>query len=178
MSNADEILKLKELLDNGIITNEEFEKKKKELLEVKDNPKVSFEDETNITSNSKNKKMGCFSSTILVVIILSICFIIFGQLVIEPSNERFYNNQEVIEGLVTSYDDFLYVLKQCGFNDYSLERDEMLDELDGEGTIGVRIKTQNANGIIYIKDGAIYSVRYADNYLYKDGTMLHTLMEF
>ena len=32
MSNADEILKLKELLDNNIITQEEFEKKKKEIL--------------------------------------------------------------------------------------------------------------------------------------------------
>lgn len=32
MSNADEILKLKELLDKGIISNDEFEKKKNGLL--------------------------------------------------------------------------------------------------------------------------------------------------
>ena len=32
MSNADEILKLKDLLDKEIITRDEFEKKKNELL--------------------------------------------------------------------------------------------------------------------------------------------------
>ena len=34
MSNVDEILKLKELLDKEIITKEEFEKKKSELLNM------------------------------------------------------------------------------------------------------------------------------------------------
>ena len=34
VSAADEILKLKQLLDMGIITQEEFDKKKKQLLEV------------------------------------------------------------------------------------------------------------------------------------------------
>ncbi|MBP3695193.1 MAG: SHOCT domain-containing protein [Thermoguttaceae bacterium] len=34
MSAADEILKLKQLLDMGIITQEEFDKKKKQLLEA------------------------------------------------------------------------------------------------------------------------------------------------
>ena len=33
ISDADEILKFKKLLDEGIITQEEFEKKKKQLLE-------------------------------------------------------------------------------------------------------------------------------------------------
>lgn len=32
ISNADEIIKFKQLLDNGVITQEEFEKKKQELL--------------------------------------------------------------------------------------------------------------------------------------------------
>ena len=32
LSNAEEIMKFKQLLDNGIITQEEFEKKKQELL--------------------------------------------------------------------------------------------------------------------------------------------------
>ena len=36
MSNVDEILKYKELLDNGVISKEEFESKKKELLNITD----------------------------------------------------------------------------------------------------------------------------------------------
>ena len=114
----------------------------------------------------------------MTIIIIFIAFIIVGKLVIEPSNEQFYNNQEVIESLVTSSDNFLNIIKQCGFSNYTLERDTLLDGLDGDGTIGIRIKMSNLNGIIYVKDGAIYSVRYADNYLYKDGIIQHTLSEY
>lgn len=53
MSNADEILKLKELLDEGIITQEEFNKKKSELLSIDEKstsniPKNSEEVKSNI----------------------------------------------------------------------------------------------------------------------------------
>lgn len=65
MSNADELLKYKELLDSGIITQEEFEKKKSELLEmnkhtdeIKENY-IQQEDINNNVSNniSKSKKI-------------------------------------------------------------------------------------------------------------------------
>lgn len=170
MSNVNEILKLKELLDKEIITKEEFELKKKELLC----------DESKKTNKDKNKTMpkkeinvmsGCLSAII-------IAFIIFGMLVIEPSNDKYYNNKNVIESFVTSYDDFSNIIELCGFSNYTLEKDDLLDNLDGEGTIGFRIKTGNVNGIVYIKDGVIYSVKYADNYLYKDGSVQHTLSEY
>lgn len=131
----------------------------------------------NISTNQK-KSNGCLGTCIMTIIIIIVAFIIFGKLVINPSNERFDNNMQAIDGIVASYEDFSSIIEQCGFNDYSLERDEMLDDLDGDGTIGVRIKTSKANGIIYIKDGAIHSVRYADNYLYKDGTIHHSLTEY
>lgn len=167
MSNADEILKLKDLLDKEIITRDEFEKKKNELL-----------GEKNESKTTAIKRNGCLSTGMMTIIIIFIAFIIVGKLVIEPSNEQFYNNQEVIESLVTSSDNFSNIIKQCGFSNYTLERDTLLDGLDGDGTIGIRIKMSNLNGIIYVKDGAIYSVRYADNYLYKDGIIQHTLSEY
>lgn len=168
MSNADEILKLKELLDKEIITNEEFEKKKRELLESKTVM-------NNIPNTSLNRKNSCLTTIISILIILIVSFVIVGQLVIEPSNQKYYNNQEVVQNLISSYSDFSNILQQCGFSNYTLERDELLDDLDGDGTIGIRIRMSNINGIIYIKDGAIHSVRYADNYLYKDGIIQHTL---
>lgn len=181
MANVDEILKLKELLDKKAITQEEFEKMKNELLEKNIEEKKESTEPID-TSTGKKKKSGCLSTGMMIIIILIVAFVIFGKLVIEPSDERFYNNQEVLEGIVISTEDFSSIVRQCGFSDYTLERDELLDELDGEGTIGIRIKmslkNSNANGIVYIKDGSIYSVRYADNYLYKDGTIQHTLNEY
>ena len=68
MSDADELLKLKELLDSGILTQEEFNKKKDEILgnakkdEVEESvkeeteTKVKVEVESNSTNNEKTKK--------------------------------------------------------------------------------------------------------------------------
>ena len=130
------------------------------------------------TTTEKKKKGNLLVTTIMTLIIIIVAFVIFGKLVIEPSDERFYSNQEVLEGIITSTEDFSNIISQCGFSDYTLERDTLLDDLDGEGTIGIRIKMSNANGIVYIKDGTVYSVRYADNYLYKDGAIQHTLYEY
>lgn len=57
MSNADEILKYKKLLDEQIITKEEFDKKKKELLEknaiIDDNENIKQQDEYFKDNNCK-----------------------------------------------------------------------------------------------------------------------------
>ena len=151
---------------------------KTELLNKKDEPETIVNKVSSTAPKQKNKKNGCLSTGMMTVIIIFVTFLILGKLVIEPSNEKYYNNQAVIENLVTSYDDFSNIIQQWGFSGYTLERDELLDDLDGEGTIGIRIKMSNANGTIYIKDGAIHSIRYADNYLYKDGIIQHTLSEY
>lgn len=175
MSNADELLKLNELLNKQAITQAEYERMKSELLGKGYAINTGMNNNVNnYNSVNKKKSHGC----LMTIIILIVAFILFGKLVIESSNERFYNNQQAIEGIVTSYEDFSSIIEQCGFSNYSLERDEILDEIEGEGTVGVRIKMPKLNGIIYIKDGAIYSVKYADNYLYRDGKIQHTLSEY
>lgn len=180
MSNVDEILKLKELLDKEIITQEEFEKKKNELLT---NEKI-VNNTTNVTSNTKENNNG-YSKGCLIAI-LTILFPLFmfwaiGSIFSEPTyvkNVKLQNNKNIIESYSMSYVYFSNIVESCGFSDYTLERDELLDDLDGEGTIDFRIKSGNANGIVYVKDSVIQSVRYADNYLYKDGIVHHTLSEY
>ena len=49
MSETDELLKYKELLESGIITQEEFEKKKKEILNPESN--IKKEPEQNNLNN-------------------------------------------------------------------------------------------------------------------------------
>lgn len=81
MSNADELLKLKELLDNNIITQYEFEKKKNELL----NKKTSFiKEETLDTKNNDNigKNINKNNVSKIISYVFSIFFILssLGQI--------------------------------------------------------------------------------------------------
>lgn len=46
------------------------------------------------------------------------------------------------------------------------------------GTIGYRINENNLSGILYIKNGKIYSIRYSDKYLYKDGKVKDSLSNY
>lgn len=56
MSNADELLKLKQLLDSGVINKGEFEQQKKKLLSDKAfNPTVI----NSVQSKQKPKNIGC-----------------------------------------------------------------------------------------------------------------------
>ncbi len=174
---ADEILKLKELLDNKIITKEEFEKKKQELLngEADSIQKNNYNSKTSSKKEKKQKKSSGFSILILIILL---SFIGFGVLVIEPDSNRTINNMNEVEGFVSSYDTFSAILKECGFNGYTIKRDELLEDLETENSQGFRIKQGNINAIVYVKDGSVYSVKYSDNYLYRNNKVEHTLSEY
>ena len=68
MSNADEIIKLKKLLDTNIITQEEFEKKKDELLNNADNLNIS--NESNSHNPIKEKKKKRIVKIILIILLI------------------------------------------------------------------------------------------------------------
>ena len=72
MSNADEILKLKELLDKQAITQEEYEKMKTELLKGKDESKTVINKYTRTTQKQNNKKNGCLGTGMMTIIIMII----------------------------------------------------------------------------------------------------------
>lgn len=44
------------------------------------------------------------------------------------------------------------------------------------GTLGFRIKSKIANGVLYLKDNQVYSIRYADVNLYQDGEFKDTIL--
>ena len=61
----------------------------------------------------------------------------------------------------------------------SVERDEGLDGLiDDTGEIGYRVATSSSKNIcVYVKNNEVIAVRYADNYLYRNGNILKTVNE-
>ena len=75
MSTADEIKKLKELLDSEVITKEEFEMQKSKLLNDKNNkiPKFTINKGT-FNLNHKNSKL------LIICLFLIICFFAFDSL--------------------------------------------------------------------------------------------------
>lgn len=90
MSNTDEILKLKELLDENIITKEEFEKKKNELLYKDINTDIdindNIQDRTNFNNDENDEIINSGRNSIFRVIeyIFGILFIMsgFGSMII------------------------------------------------------------------------------------------------
>ena len=71
----------------------------------------------------------------------------------------------------------LSIITECEIKNYNIERDESLDTLDGENTIGFRLKSDNYNVVMYVKNGIVNSIRYADNDLYRNNTVLKKITE-
>ena len=85
MSVADELKKFKELLDSGVITQDEFDKKKKELLfdekenTSKENIKVDTTQTNYTTSNTKSDNSVIIATIIVMIIIVLIAVGISGN---------------------------------------------------------------------------------------------------
>lgn len=99
MSNADEIIKLKELLDQNIITKDEFEKKKTELLGIKTNePTNSITDSTtnsavnyNAYSNKKKK-----NNSLLICVLVIAGLFFFGMFIAVLMSIGNNNNKNIV----------------------------------------------------------------------------------
>lgn len=145
MSNADELLKYKELLDNKIITQEEFEKKKTELLNSKSANTDTVQPQNknvNLSDKKKSSSNGC-----LIAFISIICFCIFVAVVISSTTQT--KNEKNINLLVNEYnlsienaESVIDIINQCGYNDYysgyNLEKGIDNDEI--QGSIGFEIQ--------------------------------------
>lgn len=93
MSNADELLKLKKLLDDKIITNEDFEKKKSILLNA-DTVKKSINDSVsnNTINNSTKKGKSNFKTIVIIFFIIGI----IGAIVAGIANSDVSSNSKII----------------------------------------------------------------------------------
>lgn len=119
-----------------------------------------------------NKKLWIIVAILFVAIVALVLFAAANPN--QPSTyvlEPFMNEQQITE--------FNNIATKCGFKAKKIIRDDSLDTLDGENTIGFRVETQyTAKVILYIKDGNVKSIRYADNYLYNEGNFIAELSNY
>lgn len=111
-------------------------------------------------------------------IILILVLVGFFVLVNSSTNKS-DSNYEVLKDYMSpdSIKNTLKVISDCGISNYDIVRDESLDTLDGENTIGFRLNSTNYNAIMYVRDNNIYSIRFADNDLYRNGTIQKKINE-
>ena len=114
---------------------------------------------------------------IIVIILIVAIILLVGFAALNPNKpvtyilENFMNSQQI--------SNFNEIANKCGFNVKNITRDDSLDGLDGDNTLGFRIETQyKGNVILYIKDGNVKSIRFADNYLYNDGNYFGELSDY
>lgn len=114
---------------------------------------------------------------IIVIILIVAIILLVGFATLNPNKpvtyilENFMNSQQI--------SNFNEIANKCGFTVKNITRDDSLDGLDGDNTLGFRIETQyKGNVILYIKDGNVKSIRFADNYLYNDGNYFGELSDY
>lgn len=114
---------------------------------------------------------------IIVIILIVAIILLVGFAALNPNKpvtyilENFMNSQQI--------SNFNEIANKCGFTVKNITRDDSLDGLDGDNTLGFRIETQyKGNVILYIKDDNVKSIRFADNYLYNDGNYFGELSDY
>lgn len=134
---------------------------------------------------TKKKKTGCLIGA--VVLVLFFGGLIFGvtQMVKNPekygavSNPNKSDNKDIqsiidatgmaLENATEAYNAFRSVSDNISVI-YTITPDSTLDNLPADNTKGYRIKTEFSNNVIlYVRDGKIYSLRYADYDYYING---------
>lgn len=87
----------------------------------------------------------------------------------------------ILESFMTEQkiNEFNTICSKCGIHVKNISRDDSLDGLDGENTIGFRIEMQYRGSIIlYIREGSVKSIRFADNYLYNDENFISNISKY
>lgn len=173
-SDLDYLIKLKELKDNNIITQKEFNKKKKELIynDTKSNKNVKEKPKTKV-------------STVIGALFIVALICVFANSITNLDMPTFSNTSKT---LLESYNipqaniERIYsILEKCGYKTYfpsfTIEKSGNNEEIPG--SIGFEIKNgQNIVGFIDIKDNEIDNIQYSDKILYKNGAVQHTLSEY
>lgn len=118
--------------------------------------------------------MGTKTITGIVPGIIFILILIGFFVMVNTTTNKSSSNYDVLKDYMSADNikTTLDVITKCGITGYDIVRDDSLDSLDGENTLGFRLKSQYYNAVMYIKDGNINSIRFADNDLYRNGTLL------
>lgn len=122
MSSVEEIKKFKELLDAGIITEEDFEKKKKEVLSgsIQQESTVVAPDEKNEKAQKKQINKAALKKIFIGVGIIAILAIVFfaGQKIIEKNHQskRAAALEAAIAPIMDDYGLSIYAVKYCNYS--------------------------------------------------------------
>jgi len=177
-SQADEILKFKNLMDQGIITEEEFNKKKSEILNGTNsfNEQKTKHTKTNeyIKNQQKNQKKGCLGCLGFIILVIFIGVVLT---VMNHSNSEKESGVKQGSKLETNIHD---TLNKVGIEKYEIKRDSDLDSNRGENTKAFRVTTEFSNGFVMVytnPDDTVYSVRYVDKDYYLKGKVLGNIKD-
>lgn len=137
--------------------------------------------ENNITlqSKTKNKKKTKITGIVPGIVLIIGLIIVFS--LISNSTKTIDSNYSVLKTYISpeEFSNINSIITKCGFTNYNITRDDSIDNLWEENTIGFRIKSnQSNNSILYIKNGTIYNIRYADIDLYKNGEYLDNISNY
>lgn len=186
MSNADEILKLKELLDDKIITQEEFEKKKNELLNLNKinninttiNNNGANDINTNVTKNRNIIKIFFIIFLILIIVMI----ITYNKVTIKASLKNKCGLSEEEAQAVEN------ILNNCEIMIGELSENTEFDNVYIENSKGYTINIYNYCKILMIlNNNQLYCLKMLeidnkpvteDKYLYNAGIQNATLSDY
>lgn len=123
--------------------------------------------------------MGAKSLTGIVPGIILILALIGFFVLVNSTTNKSSSNYTVLKDYMPAdnIETTLEVIRNCGITNYDIVRDDSLDTLDGDNTLGFRLKSTNYNAVMYIKNNNIYSIRFADNDLYRNNTIIKKIDE-
>lgn len=172
-------------LDYGVNFCEKCGTKVDTIEENNLDTKESNYNQNNYNNNAPNLKvLGC--ATIIAIFI--VIYATIGILVestnknyerLSKEREKIAENQRLFEDYGVPYDNVEQILNSCGYSNYTIKRDEEMDNYWGDGTIAFQI-TYNDNILsgLTIKENSIYNVFYIDNELYKEGQVIQKISYF
>ncbi len=145
---------------------------------ITDNVK-EYKEKNSSFINNTNKKTKKKSVTGTVLGIMFLVLFAFIVIVGSSTDKNYEITKDMFAQYSVSYGDVINIVSNCGFTNFSITRDELIDNLWEEGTIGFRIKSdQSQNTTLYIKNNSVYNIRYADIDLYKNGEYLDNVTNY
>lgn len=122
----------------------------------------------------KNKSLTGIIPGIVLILVLIVFFMFINK-----STNKSSSNYNVLKDYMSADNikTTLSLITECGISNYDIVRDDSLDTLDGDDTIGFRLKSTNYNAVMYIKNGSLNSIRFADNDLYRNNTVIKKINE-
>lgn len=142
---------------------------------------IEKEDPSNILPSFKSQKKTGWLIPIFVICILSLVTVYAAKNKGELGSTQEGNVMKITNTNKKQATELINILKECGINKIQkIEHDSSLDGINIAEEKGYRLKAENVENIIlYItKDNKVNMVRWADNFLYKNGAVVSKITDY